>query len=178
MHVSLSSFLPPSPSSTHLSISHLSSFLPLFLPPPLPSPLPPLPLLFPPPPSPPPLPPSPLSPSSSPLPPLPLLFPPPPPLQSISKFLSLSTSGADVSPSSGSSSPTKGLQRSLTELNDSDLSDEDLEFGVSNYSTQYTYTLYQEPIKVDEKNCRSTVFFRLLLWAPGCTCTLYTCTVL
>ena len=51
-------------------------------------------------------------------------------LQSISKLLALGTT--TEASSSGSSLPTKlnHLQQSLTELNDSDLSDEDLEFEV------------------------------------------------
>lgn len=46
--------------------------------------------------------------------------------QSISKIFLQSTD-----PHSGTSSPTKNLPRSQSVLNDSDLSDEDLEFGVS-----------------------------------------------
>ena len=50
-----------------------------------------------------------------------LLFP-----QSISKILLQATESH-----SGASSPTKNMPRSQSVLNDSDLSDEDLEFGVS-----------------------------------------------
>ena len=41
------------------------------------------------------------------------------------------TTTTSDNPNSGSSSPTKQMHRSFSGLNDSDLSDEDLEFGVS-----------------------------------------------
>lgn len=52
---------------------------------------------------------------------------------SLTKLLMHSTTSTSDNPNSGSSSPTKQMHRSFSGLNDSDLSDEDLEFGIRQF---------------------------------------------